>query len=118
LPQDYSRSTKHPEKWTLEHFVSFAQQRSCASVVGGQREHCRASTTVSGLVRAQVFPVSAAKCGLREQQFARAEEVTAKAIRALAKVSKNGFQESFHKLYDLANGRLSKGTTFKEIVCK
>jgi hypothetical protein len=40
------------------------------------------------------------KIVLKGQRLANAEEVTAKATRALEDVSKNGFRECFQKLYE------------------
>jgi hypothetical protein len=45
------------------------------------------------------FPVSVTKNVLKGQCFASAKEVTAQT-RALAQVSKNGFQKCFQKLYE------------------
>jgi hypothetical protein len=39
------------------------------------------------------------ECVLKVQELEKAEKVTAKATTALTEASKNGFQESFRKLY-------------------
>jgi hypothetical protein len=46
-----------------------------------------------------VITVYAAKSFLK-RRFTRAEEVTAKSMKTLTKVSQNGFRERFQKLYE------------------
>jgi hypothetical protein len=53
-----------------------------------------------GLVTAGFFLFLLLKSVLKGQGFASAEEVVAKATRALTEVSRNGFQECFETLYE------------------
>jgi hypothetical protein len=52
-----------------------------------------------GLVTDRLFLCPRPENVLKER-FATAEEVTSKVMRALAEISKNGFQESFQRLYE------------------
>jgi hypothetical protein len=55
------------------------------------------------------------KCVLKEQ-FVSTEKVTAKAMKALTEVLKNGFLECFQTLYEhWQSVSLLKGTTLKEM---
>jgi hypothetical protein len=55
---------------------------------------------------------------LKGQRFANAGEVTAKATRKLAEVSKNGLKDGYQKLYERWQKCFTaKGTILKEMLC-
>jgi hypothetical protein len=78
--------------------VSSATQRTCTSVVGGQKVSCQALCDGMGMLDFLLFP--RLRSFLKGQRFGSAEEVTGSATRALTEVSKNCFQEYFQKLYE------------------
>jgi hypothetical protein len=67
-------------------------------IIGSQKVPCQAQCvdwTGLDLPQPNLFLFLLLKSVFKGQQFAGAEEIAPKMIRALAEVSKNGFQESF-----------------------
>jgi hypothetical protein len=96
-----------------------------ASVVGGHKVLCQekcdgfgASAKFPGFATARIsfFRGYIVQKG---QQFASAEEVLAKATRALSEVSKNGLQECLQKLYEHWQTFITaKGNCFEKVLCQ
>jgi hypothetical protein len=77
------------------------------STCQAQCDGFEAFTMFCKLVTVQLLPVSAIESVLKGQQFLSAEEVTAKATRALTDQKEHWQSMS-----------LPKGTTLKEVLCK
>jgi hypothetical protein len=111
---------------STKRIVSCARQRSCTSVVGGKKAPCQEKAATLQHPPYSLdssptgfFPFQLLKSVLKGQRFACAEEVCAKATRAVIEVSRNEFQECLQKTLEVGKRvSLLKGTVLEEVLCK